>query len=737
MPRSDSRGCAWLIAARVLVAVAATSTLPAAAQSRARDTVSVVDTTRIGRRALAPVTVQARSARAVAPPVVTVDVAPAALTRASHQAASTYDLVRRVAGVEVHEQGQGPGFTGNVVVRGFTSDHSADVALSIDGVPINLPMHGHVEGYADWNLLLPLAISSMRLISGSASPLYGDFALGGAMEVFTSADAAGALAAIGVSSVGDVRAQGLAGRRGTTSGYAVAGQLDAQRGWRDNDASRLVLASARGWRAVGRSRLEAGLLAAGSGWNSPGFVPVVRYNALALRPAADPTDGGSGGRVIAHLRLSRPLGRAALEATVWGQGVRSQLYLQLPEPGVQLGQTRERDQRVLAGGQLQLGWPLLGGEATAGVTARADGGQYTLFDSEQRVVGEQTVGYEARYAASAVYARWRRVVGVRLGIDVGARVDALHYRADNVRDTLGWQTGTHVVPTPKVGVRYLLGGAWAVTAATSAGFRGALGVIGDPAREPFRSWAHEVGVQYSRAMIDGRLALFRTDVRNERIQDPVTRSISAAGRSRRQGIDGSVAVGLGHGALLARRADPDARDPLLRLAAGGTINDARLRDASMLSTDSSGGSAVVRLDRVPLRGEVVTPTERPRLHDGPHSPPLSGQRIPGVARATGRVEGDLQLSSRVRLSATWRFFGSFVPVSEPDVTTRASSVLDVDVAMPIRWRRGERATLGVAITNALDLRYVENRAAGFVTPGLPRMLRVGLQMGGTDARSAP
>ena len=58
-------------------------------------------------------------------------------------------MFRRAAAVEVHEQGQGPGFASDVVVRGFTSDHSGDVLLVVDGVPVNLPINGHGEGYSD------------------------------------------------------------------------------------------------------------------------------------------------------------------------------------------------------------------------------------------------------------------------------------------------------------------------------------------------------------------------------------------------------------------------------------------------------------------------------------------------------------------------------------------------------------------------------------------------------------
>jgi outer membrane cobalamin receptor len=74
--------------------------------------------------------------RAAPPPVSTITVDPVPLRRT--QATDPWDLVRRATGIEVHEQGQGPGFASNVVLRGFSSDHSADALLVLDGVPISL-----------------------------------------------------------------------------------------------------------------------------------------------------------------------------------------------------------------------------------------------------------------------------------------------------------------------------------------------------------------------------------------------------------------------------------------------------------------------------------------------------------------------------------------------------------------------------------------------------------------------
>src|SRR6185436_9778788 len=143
---------------------------------------------------LQTITVTAERPRAAVPPVTTL-VVPAAELRRTF-ANNPYDLLRRTAGIEVHEQGQGPGFASDAVIRGFTSDHSSDVLLVVDGVPINLPLHGHVEGYADWSLLTPASLASIRVIQGPSSPLYGDFAFGGVVEAMTADDAEGSIAAV-------------------------------------------------------------------------------------------------------------------------------------------------------------------------------------------------------------------------------------------------------------------------------------------------------------------------------------------------------------------------------------------------------------------------------------------------------------------------------------------------------------------------------------------------------------
>ena len=235
------------------------------------------------------------------------------------------------------------------MIRGFSSDHSSDVLLVLDGVPINLPVHGHVEGYSDWSILSPAAVSSLRVITGPASPLYGDFAMAGVVEVFTAADAVGHHRQS--LSVELRRRRRVAPHRapgGTTAGTCW---LEMGSGNRDGATTRPT-----GWAtacsAAGGKWAPAGSKAA---WRSTAragthrdFSRWIRYNAGDLTSAMDPTDGGSAYRGIAHGRFSTVAGTTGIEATAWLQHVHSDVFLTIPEDGL-LNQSDELDRRNAVG----------------------------------------------------------------------------------------------------------------------------------------------------------------------------------------------------------------------------------------------------------------------------------------------------------------------------------------------------------------------------------------------------
>lgn len=80
-------------------------------------------------------------------------------------------------------QHSGEGKANQYQLRGFQLDHGTDLAITLDGMPLNMRTHGHGQGYADSNFLIPELIGS---VLGRKGPYYadeGDFASAGAVHI--------------------------------------------------------------------------------------------------------------------------------------------------------------------------------------------------------------------------------------------------------------------------------------------------------------------------------------------------------------------------------------------------------------------------------------------------------------------------------------------------------------------------------------------------------------------------
>ena len=85
-----------------------------------------------------------------------------------------------------------------------------------------------------------------------------------------------------------------------------------------------------------------------------------------------------------------------------------------------------------------------------------------------------------------------------------------------------WESATNVVASPKLGLKYRLADGWSLVGTSARGFRSPVGIIGDPSREPYLAWSHELGIEHEGAIWDAKLTAFRVDVDNERVFDPIT-----------------------------------------------------------------------------------------------------------------------------------------------------------------------------------------------------------------------
>ncbi len=80
-------------------------------------------------------------------------------------------------------QHSGEGKANQYQLRGFQLDHGTDLAIDIDGVPLNMPTHGHGQGYADANFLIPELFSTILAHKGPYFANEGDFSVAGAIHI--------------------------------------------------------------------------------------------------------------------------------------------------------------------------------------------------------------------------------------------------------------------------------------------------------------------------------------------------------------------------------------------------------------------------------------------------------------------------------------------------------------------------------------------------------------------------
>ncbi|WP_247782246.1 TonB-dependent receptor [Bradyrhizobium sp. 170] len=80
-------------------------------------------------------------------------------------------------------QHSGEGKANQYFLRGFNLDHGTDLAISVDGMPVNMPTHGHGQGYADINFMIPELIQSVNVRKGPYVADVGDFGSAGALAI--------------------------------------------------------------------------------------------------------------------------------------------------------------------------------------------------------------------------------------------------------------------------------------------------------------------------------------------------------------------------------------------------------------------------------------------------------------------------------------------------------------------------------------------------------------------------
>ena len=581
-----------------------------------------------------------------------------------------YDLLRQTAGLEVHDQGQGPGFASDASLRGFSSDHSTDIALWVDGVPNNEPVNGHAEGYNDWNLLFPQAIRDLDVIKGPVSPVYGNFAFSGVVNVRTVERVDRTTLWVAPGSYGRGEAVLLTGFDHGPNGGVFGLRGLREDGWRPNSGYEMGQAHGRYVHEFSSQvALDAGAELYATTWDSPGFLTDSQYQAHDFNVVQNPTDGGFKRRAQERLSLRVTTSSSLLwRTTTYATQGRWQLFLTIPpEPGSGEGsgsQTEEEDKRYGYGLTSALSWYLSRAEVTVGAEGRYDHSDYENWFTTNRTRDSAQTLVSAHQGSGAMFVESDVDLGQHFRATIGGRYD--------VQSTTSTPTGatetSHAkgIFAPKLGALYHLPSGAMLYANVSRGFRQTDGVISDPTLPFITAWAYEAGAKLDTRTITASVALFRMDVSNEQTFDPITASSVSGGASRRQGVE---------------------------LEATARVTRATTVTLNWTFTDAHYQHLITE--------------------DGDT---LDGARVFNTARYVGVLGLDVAPPT-----APWRFrvssnvVGPYTPFDQPGVELPTYGLVHLTGG----WRIGN-ADLQLGIRNVFDTVYKELQAGGFVTPGQPR-----------------
>jgi iron complex outermembrane receptor protein len=667
------------------------------------------DTTRRDTILLKPLEVVGTVSPTAAAPRVGSGV-PARITILTRQEMETWaphllaDALAGGAGVSAYDDLGSP-FKVSLTARGFAAGPAIGlpqgISVFVDGVRENEPDAAQVNFD-----LLPLGhVDHIEFLHGPAA-LLGPNSLGGAINLVTKRGG-GPFESDFETSVGSFgQASGSASIAGRVNGwsYYAGGELERQRGWRDETDGRQRNVLANLGRYSGERGFSLQLLASSDRTREAGSLPESLY---AVSPRSNFTPGD-----FDHLRLLQGvvsgytrLGGGRIAATAYHRRMDGDRFNvnQIPDPNV-------RNQNASRAVGANIEWR--GRAVRAGVDANARRVAVRLHAQDQ-VSGNDslTTWVESPGWDLAAYAVGDVVLG-RAAASVGLRYDVSRVPFRDRLDPSGDTTSTFTHLSARGGVAYDLGGGGSLYASVGRSFRApallelscadptapcplpfALG--DDPPLHPVIATTIETGVHWSRGDRGFDATLYRTGVRD----DIVFVAPGAAqgyfinlASTRRAGVEIGVQSGFGSS---------------VTVRASYAYTRATFEAPALIATARTPADTVRPGDRFPL-----TPDHRLALT--------------GTWRISPALQVDLHAGYTGR---------QYLRGDESNETSRLSDYTTVDCRAGWRWKNWELAAL---VTNVFDRRYASfgtwgtNRAAGdrverFLSPGLPRAVRVMLR----------
>ena len=383
------------------------------------------------------------------------------------------DIVEAVPGVFA-VQHAGGGKANQYFIRGFDADHGTDIALFVDGVPVNMVSHGHGQGFSDLHFLIPELVTSLEGYKGPYYAHLGDFATAGAINMHLAEKYEESYAQLGIGQFGIMR--GLVVESpdlGDDWRAVLAGELYKDDGpFQNPEQLKRFNLYARVTHDLGKaSKVQLTWMSYGSSWYGSGQIPARAVcgegesgepspsasgqPCLSHFGAVDPTEGGQTQRHMGQLSFTSTWEDADLAAMAYVIKYRFQLFSNFTffaEDPIHGDEIEQDDDRVLGGfdARVRKHFHYLGAKFTTsvGTQVRIDSIDNALWHTQARERLEAKVKSHITESEIAAYVeedvrirRWLRIVlglrAQRIDVNVDDQLEDLKTEGDQTSGSKG------------------------------------------------------------------------------------------------------------------------------------------------------------------------------------------------------------------------------------------------------------------------------------------------------------
>jgi outer membrane receptor protein involved in Fe transport len=365
-------------------------------------------------------------------------------------------------------QHSGDGKANQYFLRGFNLDHGTDFATTVNGLPVNMPTHGHGQGYSDLNFLIPELVDRIEYRKGPYFAKTGDFSAAGSADILYRTTLDEPFAAL---TLGQRQYQRLVGGGSAEvgQGLKLLGAIELLH----NDGPWVVPEHIRKSNAVltlsGGSRAEGwstSLMAYDAKWNSTDQIPqrLIDAGSFNGRPfgrfdSLDPTDGGNTQRSSLSGEWHRTTDTGATKVAAYAIDYRLKLFsnftyaLERPTTGDQFSQ---QDNRTIYGFNASHAFDHQVGGLQArsefGVQLRHDRIRVGLFDTQARQIIGTTRDDKVQETLVSVYGQTSLELTPWLRSIVGVRADRARFKVDSLANAANSGSASDHLLSPKLSV---------------------------------------------------------------------------------------------------------------------------------------------------------------------------------------------------------------------------------------------------------------------------------------------